>query len=268
MTSSVAARAVGDPPSFVRLASHPVRWRLLQELVRSDRAVSELMTLVDEPQSLVSYHLRHLRDGGLVFSRRSSADRRDSYYAIDLVSCGEQLQESGGALHPALWLVPLPSAPRAARRSRRRPRILFLCTGNSARSQMAEALLERMSNETIEAESAGSNPKPLHTHAVRVMKKRGIDISANRTKHLDEFRRERFDFVITLCDRVREVCPEFPSHPNLVHWSVPDPALEDPGGRPTLAAFERTADELETRIRFLLHLIDRPTTRRATYAER
>ncbi len=87
------------------------------------------------------------------------------------------------------------------------------------------------------------------------MKKRGIDISSNRTKHLDEFLSQRFDFVITLCDRVREVCPEFPSHPELVHWSVPDPALEDSSGGSTLPAFERTADELETRIGFLLQLL-------------
>ena len=77
----------GDPPPFVRLAAHPVRWRLLQELVQSDRAVRELTSLVDEPQNLVSYHLRLLRDGGLVTAHRSSADGRDSYYAIDLVAC-------------------------------------------------------------------------------------------------------------------------------------------------------------------------------------
>lgn len=261
-----ASRPADDAPRFLRLVAHPVRWRLLRELVHSDRAVWELTQLLDERQSLVSYHLSQLRRDGLVRARQSSADRRDSYYAVDLTRCGEQLQAAGGALHPALWLEPLPSAPRPLRRSRRRPRILFLCTGNSARSQIAEAMVERLSDGTIEAESAGSSPKPLHAHAVRVMKKRGIDISTNRTKHLDEFRSQRFDFVITLCDRVREVCPEFPSHPDLVHWSVPDPALEGPSDRPTLAAFERTAAELETRIRFLLHLIDKPM-RRSPYAE-
>ena len=84
------------------------------------------------------------------------------------------------------------------------------------------------------------------------MRARGIDISANRTKHLDEFRAQRFDVVITLCDRVREVCPEFPAHPQLVHWSMPDPALEGPTDRASYPAFERTAAELETRIGFLL----------------
>jgi protein-tyrosine-phosphatase/DNA-binding transcriptional ArsR family regulator len=255
-----SSRPTADAPRFLRLAAHPVRWRLLRELVHSDRAVWELTQLLGERQSLVSYHLGQLRAGGLVRARRSSADGRDSYYAVDLARCGEQLQAAGGALHPALWLEPLPSTPPSPARSRRRLRILFLCTGNSARSQMAEALLDRMSEGTIEAASAGSNPKPLHAHAVRVMKKRGIDIHANRTKHLDEFLSRRFDFVITLCDRVREVCPEFPSHPDLVHWSVPDPALEGPSDQATLPAFERTARELETRIGYLLHLLDKPST--------
>jgi protein-tyrosine-phosphatase len=97
---------------------------------------------------------------------------------------------------------------------------------------------------------------------VRVLEKRGIDISANRTKHLDEFLSRRFDMVVTLCDRAREVCPEFPSHPQLVHWSIPDPNLEGPTDRDSYPAFERTAAELETRISFLLHLLTEPTTRR------
>jgi ArsR family transcriptional regulator, arsenate/arsenite/antimonite-responsive transcriptional repressor / arsenate reductase (thioredoxin) len=231
--------------------------------------VWELMRLVNEPQSLVSYHLRRLRDGGLVSARRSSADRRDSYYAIDLARCREQLQAAGGALHPGLWLVPGLPVPRSpARRSRRRQRVLFLCTGNSARSQIAEALLNHMSGNAVTAVSAGSNPKPLHANAVRVMGTRGIDISANRTKHLNEFLAHRFDVVITLCDRVREVCPEFPSHPRLMHWSIPDPALAGPTERASYLAFRRTAAELETRIMFLLPLLNEPPMRRSKNVER
>jgi protein-tyrosine-phosphatase/DNA-binding transcriptional ArsR family regulator len=258
-----------DPPPFLQLVAHPVRWQLLRELVQSDRAVSELVERLGERQSLVSYHLSQLRAEGLVSARRSSADGRDNYYAVDLVRCRELLQAAGGALHPGLRFVPASQEPnRTDTRARRRKRILFLCTGNSARSQIAEALLEQMSQGTLAAASAGSNPKPLHRNAVRVMKKRGIDISANRTKHLDEFRAERFDIVITLCDRVREVCPEFPHHPNLVHWSIPDPALEGPNDRSTYPAFERTAAELETRIGFLLHLLNEQTTTRRAHAER
>ncbi len=267
MGSTVVARTTpGELPEFVRLVAHPVRWRLLQALAASDRAVWELTRLVDEPQSLVSYHLRQLRDGGLVMARRSSADGRDSYHTLDLARCQEELEAAGGALHPGLRLVP--RSPVPTRRSSRRLRVLFLCTGNSARSQIAEALLEHLSAGATEAASAGSHPKPLHPNAVRAMHKRGIDISGNRTKHLDELVAQRFDVVITLCDRVREVCPEFPSHPALVHWSVPDPALEGPNDRATLPAFEHLVIELETRIGFLLRLLEEPPTRRSTHATR
>jgi protein-tyrosine-phosphatase len=265
--TTVATEAVvGGPPAFVGLAAHPVRWRLLEELAQSDRAVWELTALVGEPQNLVSYHLRLLRDGGLVTARRSSADGRDSYYAVDLTRCREQLQAAGGALHPGLSLAP--AAPFAASRSTRTKHVLFLCTGNSARSQIAEALIVHLSDGAVEAASAGSRPKPLHANAVRVMRKRGIDISENRTKHLDEFVGRRFDVVVTLCDRVREVCPEFPRHPRMVHWSIPDPALEGATNRASYPAFERTAVELETRIGFLLHQLHAPTKRRSGHGER
>ena len=246
-------------PAFVRLGSHPLRWRLMRELVQSDRAVRELMTLVDEPQSLVSYHLRLLREGGLVTARCSSADGRDSYYSIDLGACHSALQSAGTALHPSLGLPSEAPDHRRPASSRHRQRVLFLCTGNSARSQIAEALLDKMSGGTIETFSAGSHPKPLHPNAVRVLRAYGIDIAGRRTKHFDEFGSQRFDTVITLCDRVREVCPDFPSHPELVHWSVPDPAAAGPIDRASYPAFERTAAELESRIRFRLPLFTHTT---------
>ena len=123
---------------------------------------------------------------------------------------------------------------------------------NSARSQIAEALCEQLSGGAVGAVSAGSHPKPVHPNAVRVMGERGIDIRGRRSKHLGEFTDQRFDYVITLCDRVREVCPEFPGGPEPMHWSIPDPAREPGGDEQTLPAFERTAAELETRIGFLI----------------
>jgi ArsR family transcriptional regulator, arsenate/arsenite/antimonite-responsive transcriptional repressor / arsenate reductase (thioredoxin) len=234
------------PPGFLRLAGHPVRWRLLTELARSDRQVRELRDLLGQPQSLVSYHLGQLKAGGLVSARRSSADGRDAYYRVDLTRCTELLTETGRALHPGLGLVPAP-----ADRVGVRTRVLFLCTGNSARSQMAEALLGQLGGDVIEAASAGSHPKPLHPDAVLVMREHGIDISGNRVKHLDTFAGLRFGYVISLCDRVREVCPEFPGHPQMIHWSIADPS----GEQDTHQAFRRVAAELRTRIGFLLGLI-------------
>lgn len=247
----------GGPPLFLQLAGHPIRWRLLGELTRSDRAVRELTALLGEPQSLVSYHLAHLRKGELVTMRRSSADGRDSYYAIDFARCRELLHNAGAALHPGLRLAAsTPPEPATPRRSTRRRRVLFLCTGNGTRSQIAEALLDSLSDGTVEVVSAGSHPKPVHPNAVRVMHERGIDISARRSKHLNVFIRRRFNFVITLCDRVREVCPEFPGPLEAIHWSIPDPSLEGETDRATHQAFERTARELETRIQFFLTGID------------
>jgi ArsR family transcriptional regulator, arsenate/arsenite/antimonite-responsive transcriptional repressor / arsenate reductase (thioredoxin) len=255
---TTAGHGESPPPRFLRLAGHPLRWRLLSQLARSDRRVSELCELAGRRQSLVSYHLRQLRDGGLVSTRRSAADGRDSYYVLDLARCGELLSGAGASLHPAL-------APTPRRRARRTPGaplagVLFLCTGNSARSQIAEVLAGQLSAGAVSAASAGSHPKPLHPNAVRVMRERGIAISGRRSKHLSEFADQRFDYVISLCDRVREVCPEFPGGPELIHWSIPDPAREPGGDEETLPAFERTASELCSRIGFLIGAIEQSTT--------
>ena len=231
-----------------------MRWGLLSELARSDRTVGELCVLLKRPQNLVSYHLGRLRSALVVSRRRSAADGRDTYYALDLERCTELLATAAVALHPGLHLSP--TRPElGASFGGRHPRVLFLCTGNSARSQMAEALARQLGAGAVEAHSAGSHPKPLHPNAVRVMRARGIDIAGRRSKHVSKFSEQRFDYVVSLCDRVREVCPEFPGQPNLVHWSIPDPAREGENDDETYRAFERTADELASRIRFLLELI-------------
>jgi ArsR family transcriptional regulator, arsenate/arsenite/antimonite-responsive transcriptional repressor / arsenate reductase (thioredoxin) len=236
-------RQEAAPPGVFRLVSDPVRWRLLAELAGSDRQVRELESLTGLRQSLVSYHLGQLRAGGLVSMRRSSADRRDAYYSIDLARCHELLATAGTSLHPGLRLVPPSAGPALAR-----ARVLFLCTGNSARSQMAEAWLEHLSGRVVEAASAGSHPKALHPDAIAAMREHGIDIGGKTAKHLDTFAGQRFAAVISLCDRVREVCPEFPGHPAMIHWSIPDPAGDEQG----YEAFRRVAADLRSRIGFLL----------------
>ncbi|WP_035855826.1 MarR family transcriptional regulator [Cryptosporangium arvum] len=232
-------------PVFLRAAGHPLRWRLLGELAGSDRRVQELTARVGHPQNLVSYHLGRLRKAGVVRSRRSTADGRDTFYRLDLARCAELLAATGAALHPGLR--PAAAAPPGTVRGR----VLFLCTSNSGRSQLAEALLRHRSGGAVDVVSAGSSPKPVSAHTFAVLAGYGIDLTAARAKHLDEFRDRRFDHVISLCDRVREVCPEFPGHPDVVHWSLPDPGRE-PDGR---AAYARAAAELDERIGFLLHTL-------------
>ena len=248
-------------PAVVRLLAEPVRWRLMRELASGDQRVRELTAAVRQPQNLVSYHLRQLRGAGLVTARRSSFDGRDTYYRLDLDGCAQALAASVTALHPGLALPPAtpqaPTAPAAARR-----RVLFVCTGNTGRSPMAEALLRHQAGPYVEAASAGIRPKPLHPDAVAVMRDRyRIDITDHRPTPVETVAHERFDFVITLCDKAREHCPEFPGHPGLIHWSMPDPAAAE-GDLAGYPAFERTAAELETRIRFLLPVLREfsPTT--------
>jgi ArsR family transcriptional regulator, arsenate/arsenite/antimonite-responsive transcriptional repressor / arsenate reductase (thioredoxin) len=230
---------VADPPAFVRLAAHPVRWRLLSALAESDYRVRELVALVGEPQNLVSYHLKLLRDGGLATVTRSSFDGRDSYYHLDLDRCGAALAESGAALHPALRREAAPPIFGGP--------VLFVCTGNSARSPIAEALLRRHTGGRATVTSAGSKPRPeLHPRAVRVLREQfGIDAAGQRPRHLDSVAGRAFDVVVTLCDRAREVCPDFGQRTRRVHWSIPEPADD-------AAAFRRTAVEIDTRVQHLL----------------
>jgi protein-tyrosine-phosphatase/DNA-binding transcriptional ArsR family regulator len=266
---------VADPPAFVRLAAHPVRWRLLSELARSDYRVRELVTRVDEPQNVVSYHLRLLRDGGLVTVTRSSFDGRDSYYHLDLDRCAAALAESGAALHPtlnaalnpALNPAPDPALRRDVVPSIPRAAVLFVCTGNTARSPIAEALLRRHTGGRAAVTSAGSRPGPhLHPNTVRVLREAfGIDVSEQRPRHLDAVADREFDCVITLCDRAREVCPEFGHRPLRVHWSIPEPAAAGDSDAASYPAFQRTAADIDTRIRHMLPVLaatDRAITNR------
>lgn len=240
------------PPPFFGLAAHPVRWRLLTELADSDLRVRELVALVREPQNLVSYHLRLLRDAGLVAARRSSSDARDSYYRLDLDRCDDELRSSGNALHPALLASPWGGRPVDARQSSR-VSVLFACTGNGARSPIAEALLRSRSGNHVDVTSGGSQPKPvMHPHAVGVLRDHyAIDIANQRPRHLDSFAGQRFDFVITLCDKVREVCPHLGDSSHHVHWSIADPAAPD-GNQADYSDFVRTAAEIDNRVRHLL----------------
>ena len=128
-----------------------------------------------------------------------------------------------------------------------RKRVLVLCTGNVARSQMAEGLLRHMAGDRFEVFSAGLSPSYVRPNAIAVMKELGIDISHHRSKSMNEFLDTPFDYVITVCDHASEHCPVFPGSAQRIHWSIDDPVA--PGGEEAqLAAFRRARDELKERL--------------------
>lgn len=130
-----------------------------------------------------------------------------------------------------------------------RRRVLILCTGNSARSQMAEGLLRAMAGEQMEVHSAGTKPSTVNPLAIQVMKEAGIDISSHRSKHLNEFLHQPFDEVITVCDNAAESCPIFPGPARRTHWSFPDPAAVTGSEARKLGAFRAVRDDIQRKLR-------------------
>ncbi|HKF17077.1 MAG TPA: ArsR family transcriptional regulator [Candidatus Dormibacteraeota bacterium] len=243
--------ASGEQSQVMKLLSHDLRWRVIEELALTDRRVQELGERANQAQNLVSYHLGLLRRAGLVRERRSSADARDVYYSLDLEELRFALERSVQAVHPSLQLVEQQVATGVSDADRVW-RALFLCTHNSARSQMAEAILRQQASGTVDVASAGSDPREVHPLVFRTLTELGVDCTGLHSKHVSVLTDQSFDYVITLCDIVREVCPEFPGDPDHLHWSLPDPIAVGRSPRAAAAAFRQTADELMTRTHYLL----------------
>jgi ArsR family transcriptional regulator, arsenate/arsenite/antimonite-responsive transcriptional repressor / arsenate reductase (thioredoxin) len=234
------------PPSVIVLLAHEIRWRIVQYLAESDFRVGELVERLQQPTNLVSYHLKQLRDGDFVYTRRSDVDGRDIYYSLDLDVLTNRLQAIAGLLQSAR---PPGEAGKGASGSK--ARVLFICTHNSARSQMAEGLLTHMSGGQVAAFSAGSQPTVVHPDAIRTMAGMGIDIGSQQVNHVNEYTDAPFDLVITVCDQAREICPRFEGAARQIHWGYSDPATEiDPARRAD--AFLKVAERLKKRIRHLL----------------
>ncbi len=128
-------------------------------------------------------------------------------------------------------------------------RVLFVCTGNSARSQIAEAVLKQVGGQDFAVFSAGTEPSDVNPYTVRVLADAGIDWSGARSKSIDEFVGQPFDYIITVCDRARQSCPIFPGAYDPLHWGLEDPAEVEGTEADRLGAFERTHMELIQRIR-------------------
>jgi arsenate reductase len=127
-------------------------------------------------------------------------------------------------------------------------RVLFLCTGNSARSIIGASLLRQIGGADFDVHSAGTHPKGINPYTVRVLEPLGIDLSAERSKSVDEFTGQSFDYVITVCDAAAEQCPVLPGAPERIHWSLVDPAAVEGSDGEKLAAFQRTLREMRARL--------------------
>jgi arsenate reductase len=133
-------------------------------------------------------------------------------------------------------------------------RVLFLCTGNSARSIIAEALLNSSGGDAFEVHSAGTDPKGINPLTVRVLEQDGFDTSGLHSKSMNEYLDERFDYVITVCDRAAERCPVFPGDPERIHWSFADPAAVEGTDVVKIAAFQATLREMRRRISLFMQV--------------
>jgi arsenate reductase len=138
-----------------------------------------------------------------------------------------------------------------------RPRVLFLCVHNSARSQMAEGLLRSMAGDGVVVQSAGLEAGRLRPEAIAVMAEFGLDISAQRSKSVEDLAGERFDVVVTTCDEAREACPLFPGALEILHWSIADPAAVQGDDATRLEAFREARDELWAHVADLSRALER-----------
>lgn len=234
---------------FFRALADRTRLAIVRLLIDSDLRVGEIVERMALPQNAVSYHLKQLRAAGLLRDRRSSADARDIYYSIDLERMQAFYRHAGEALQVVSLLAGegRPTAPEPARPLR----ILYLCTHNSARSQFAEALTRQYGGPGVVVFSAGDTPTVVHPLTSALLAEWQIDPARQASKALDQFLSQSFDYVITVCDRVREHCPTFPGAATQLHWSIPDPTdVADEEAR--RAAFRAVRHEVSVRVRHLL----------------
>lgn len=250
MSDALFAAGLPDVLSFFRVLADETRLTIVRLLTFTDLRAGELVERLHLPQNAVSYHLKQLRVLGLLRDRRSALDARDVYYSVDLERLRLLYAAVGDALHPA---VTAQEREPGARPTLSRPlRILFLCTHNRARSQLAEGLARYLGGDQVEVVSAGNHPTEVHPLTREMLSELGIDTSRQYAKHMDQFVGQQFDYIITTCDLVRGHCPTFPGDPQRIHWSFEDPSIVAGDDAAQRTAFRIARRELLTRVRFLL----------------
>ena len=244
-----------DVVSFFKLLADETRLAIVRLLALSDLRAGEVVQQLQAPANAVSYHLKQLRSLGLLRDRRSSLDARDVYYSVDLTRLQALYTSAGETLHPGMTTAQEDQETEEVLPALERPlRILFLCTHNRARSQLAEGFARYLAGDQVEVYSAGNQPSEVHPLTIEVLEEMGLDTSRLYSKSMDEFCGRQFDYIITTCDKVRESCPTFPGDPHQIHWSFPDPSAAAGDEEAQRRAFRITRREMLTRLRYLLSL--------------
>jgi protein-tyrosine-phosphatase len=245
-----------DPFALITLLDDQRIQQLLTSLVLNDIRLQDLAAETSQSQQAVVSSLEPLHAAGVITSRRSDANSDDMYYHLDLDKLRGLYDMTSTALPPEFAPAVEAEVESWLQAGEAHPRVLFLCTQNSARSQLAEGLTRLLSKGRVEVFSAGNQPDIVHPMAIKVLEGLHIDISHHRSKHLGEFIDQEFDYVITICDSAREACPPFPSAYQTIHWSISDPVAVE-GIAAQRRAFRQVANELRTRIGYLLIFLER-----------
>lgn len=230
----------------LKALADPTRLQVFSLVSKGELCVCEIAEQLHVTQSSVSQHLSRLRLAGLV---EESREGKWVFYAVRKEAYDELLKElasivpsvPGEAFRPQRRIDGCPSAVRPVRR-RRMMRILFLCTANSCRSQIAEGWAKALRSADIEAYSAGTRPSTVNPLAAKVMAEVGANLSSHRSKSVDEFRDQKFDYAVTLCGSAKEECPVLLGAGKLVHVGFPDPAVAVGTEEEVLAEFRRVRD--------------------------
>lgn len=257
----VSALLVPDVIQFFKVFADETRLAIVRLLALSDLRAGEVGQRLQLPQNAVSYHLKALRAIGLLQDHRSTADGRDMYYRVDFERLQALYTSAGVALHPGI-ATPAAESPEAA--LTRPLRILFLCTHNRARSQLAEGIARSLGGDQVDVQSAGDQPTEVHPLTLDMLAELGLDTGRHHAKHLDQFVGQPFDYVITTCDSIHGNCPTFPGDPLRIHWSFDDPSTVAGGEEAQRQAFRTARRELMTRMRFLLSVPHPATGERLT----